>query len=282
MFIYQRVNVSRLPHNAPLGLRRAPSPLAALRHRERRGGARGEPLRWWGMPSCGELWSDPFLHSKCIMYKIYIYIYPNIYIYVIIIRILYIKNQFTSVHINSHHGHYSAKHKKKWFRFALNQSWLPLLVKHRPKNEPYLTSRSPTCRGGSSTLRNMEKYAKVCQEMSGSWPEKGWHVLRCVDILNYIISIYQQVITSCQHGIWCQDNINIPTWSNMFQIFQLNPPQIVYAIRVSAWFRRYPWKPASLSRNVPKMIWLWVKTLVPGWYPKLVYGCLFPNNKVIL
>ena len=25
------------------------------------------------------------------------------------------------------------------------------------------------------------------------------------------------------------------------------------------------------------LIWLWVKTLVPGWYPKLVYGCLFPQ-----
>ena len=26
----------------------------------------------------------------------------------------------------------------------------------------------------------------------------------------------------------------------------------------------------------PGKIWQCVKTLVPGWYPKLVYGCLFP------
>ena len=35
------------------------------------------------------------------------------------------------------------------------------------------------------------------------------------------------------------------------------------------------WDPWSM---VP--IWLWVKTLVPGWYPKLAYGCLFPQNMV--
>ena len=38
----------------------------------------------------------------------------------------------------------------------------------------------------------------------------------------------------------------------------------------------------TLTQMTISHIWLWVKTLVPGWYPKLVYWCLFLQNMVIL